>query len=117
MASFYKFAAPHIFSVALEEFYRESGYSLDTAERWRTCINRINTAFGMVSAFLYVKEHFSIDVRNEGGFRQYRSTSQHVTLLSQSGKDAMDKKIHFVSCICGSVKSAYDLVWRESIFF
>lgn len=56
---------PLNFSIALEEYYRDSGYPLQTTKRWKTCINRINSAFGMVSAFLYVKEHFSIDVRNE----------------------------------------------------
>ncbi|GFU12515.1 neprilysin-1 [Nephila pilipes] len=56
---------PYQFSVALEEYYRDSGYPLQTTERWKTCINRINSAFGIVSAFLYVKEHFSMDVRNE----------------------------------------------------
>ncbi|GFY59411.1 hypothetical protein TNIN_318611 [Trichonephila inaurata madagascariensis] len=52
-------------------------------------------------------------IANElGCFRQYRSTSKHVTLLSQTVKHARDKK-HILSTAFVDLKSACDLVWRE----
>ncbi|GIY11977.1 neprilysin-11 [Caerostris darwini] len=56
---------PQNFTVAVKEFFRDTGFAQQTSERLRTCINRINSVFEMAAAFLYVKKHFSFEVRNE----------------------------------------------------
>ncbi|KAF8785573.1 Endothelin-converting enzyme like protein [Argiope bruennichi] len=56
---------PENFTVALHEFYRDNGVPLQISDRWKICINRINSIFGMIAGFLYVKEYFSLEDRNE----------------------------------------------------
>ncbi|CAL1261356.1 unnamed protein product [Larinioides sclopetarius] len=56
---------PENFTIALHEFYHDNGFPLQISDRWKTCIARINSVFGMIAGFLYTKEYFSLQDRNE----------------------------------------------------
>ncbi|GIY12969.1 reverse transcriptase domain-containing protein [Caerostris darwini] len=50
--------------------------------------------------------------KEQAGLRSSRSTNQHVALLSQCVKDALDYN-HVLTAVFIDLKSAYDNVWRE----
>lgn len=48
------------------------------------------------------------------GFRKNRSTEKHVTMLSQTIKDKLDKS-NIVGAVFVDFKGAYDTVWRTKL--
>jgi len=61
-----------------------------------------------------VYRNFVVLANEQAGFRQFRSTNQHVALISELMKDALDKK-QILSAIFIDPNSAYDLVYRKSL--
>ncbi|GIY30070.1 reverse transcriptase domain-containing protein [Caerostris darwini] len=63
----------------------------------------------------YLESHSPL-AEEQVGFRKFKSTAHHVTLFSQAIKDALNSK-QVLTAIAVDLKSAYDTVWKENLWF
>jgi hypothetical protein len=70
----------------------------------------------LIKRFVQYLESKNIMVAHQSGFRKHRNTSDNITVLTQSVKNAFSNGQHLVS-IFFDIASAFDKVWHNGLIF